>query len=665
MCGILGKVYHAPDRPVERETLTTMAATLVHRGPDDAGFYVDGNVGLAMRRLSIIDVATGRQPICNEDRTVWTVYNGEIYNFQELQRELQRRGHRFYTGTDTEVIVHLYEDHGLDFVQHLNGMFAVALWDERRRRLVLARDRLGIKPLFYAQLADRFLFGSEIKAILADGLGPSLDLQALSQYLSLLYVPAPRTIHREIRKLEAGHVLVLRNGQITTHQYWHLERIPPAVDLRGPADVDRQLLELLTEAVRCHLISDVPLGVFLSGGLDSSTVVALMRRAHNGPIKTFSVGFDDPSYDERPHARLVARRFDTEHAELTVTPDVADVVPKLVHHFDEPFADSSAIPTYYLCQLTRRHVTVALGGDGGDEVFAGYVTYQADRLARLYERLPRVVTRRLLPALARSLPVSEGKVSLDFKARRFVENGLLEPGRRHYAWKAFFDDALKRAVLSEDALTDLGGELDTYPVFQRYYDEVRHRDPLNRFLYADTKVYLPDDILVKVDRMSMAHSLEVRVPFLDFRVVEFMFGLAGALKMPALELKRLLKHVMRDILPAPILRKPKAGFHAPLPRWLKHELRPLVAEHLSPERVRADGLFRPRAVSTLVSEHLSGRANYSRNIWALLCFSLWHDAHRHRTEPPAVGSLEPAIFTAGDPRKPAQVLPTWPSRWTT
>jgi asparagine synthase (glutamine-hydrolysing) len=353
----------------------------------------------------------------------------------------------------------------------------------------------------------------------------------------------------------------------------------------------------------------------------------LMRRAHNGPIKTFSIGFNDPSYDELDYARLIAQRFETEHTEHTVIPDVAELVPKLVYCFDEPFADSSAIPTYYLSQLTRRDVTVALGGDGGDEIFAGYLTYQADKLARLYDRLPDFLTRRILPALVHRLPVSDGKISLDFKARRFVDNAFLEPGRRHYAWKAFFDDSHKRAILSDDVLAALDGSLDSYPLFQRYYEEAGHHDPLNAFMYADTKVYLPDDILVKVDRMSMAHSLEVRVPFLDYRVVEFMFSLPSRLKMPRLNLKHLLKKTMREMLPTQTLKKPKGGFNVPIPRWLKHELRPLVEHYLSESRIKAEGIFRPEIVSSLVSDHLAGRANYSRNIWALLVFNLWHESY--------------------------------------
>ncbi len=628
MCGITGKIYHQQDRAVEPEALAAMCQRLVHRGPDDDGFYLNGNVGLGMRRLSIIDLDTGKQPIHNEDQSVWTVYNGEIYNFPDLRRHLEARGHSFYTHTDTEVIVHLYEEYGLDFVRHLNGMFAIALWDEKWHRLVLARDRLGIKPLFYAQLSDRFLFGSEMKALLADGLRPTIDLQALSHYLSLLYIPAPYTIYQEIRKLEAGHLLLYQEGQMTLSQYWDLSLVPPsAVDARPLADVQAELSDLLTDAVRCRLLSDVPLGAFLSGGLDSSTVVALMRRAHNGPIKTFSIGFNDPSFDELPYARLIAQHFETDHTELTVTPEVAELVPKLVYAFDEPFADSSAIPTYYLSQLTRQHVTVALGGDGGDEVFAGYLTYQADKLARLYDHLPGFLTRGLLPALVQRLPVSDGKVSLDFKARRFVNYALLEPGQRHYAWKAFFDDDLKRAILSADILASLDSSLDTYPVFRKYYEAVSQHDLLNRFLYADTKVYLADDILVKVDRMSMANALEVRVPFLDYRVVEFMFRLPAWLKMPGLRLKHLLKATMREILPRQTLKKRKGGFNVPLPMWLKHELRPLVQDALEPARIKAQGLFNHASVSRLVSDHLAGRADYSRNIWALLMFNLWYERY--------------------------------------
>jgi asparagine synthase (glutamine-hydrolysing) len=355
-----------------------------------------------------------------------------------------------------------------------------------------------------------------------------------------------------------------------------------------------------------------------------------MRLSHNGPIKTFSIGFNDPSYDELPYARLVAQRFESDHTELTVTPDVADLVPKLAYHFDEPFADSSAVPMYYLSQLTRQHVTTALGGDGGDEVFAGYMTYQADRLARGYERLPSFLTRKLLPAIVHRLPVSDSKVSLDFKAKRFVTSALLEPGRRHYAWKAFFNEDLKQSVLSVEVLSTLGSSLDTYPALQRYYEAVLNHAPLNRFLYTDTKVSLADDILVKVDRMSMAHSLEVRVPLLDHRIVEYMFRFPGHVKMPGLKLKHFLRETMRDILPQQILHRRKGGFNVPIAVWLRHELKPLVMEYLSPTRIRHNGVFNPETVSRLVIDHMASRTDYSRNIWALLVFNLWQEMRTGR-----------------------------------
>ncbi len=623
MCGIAGKLNYDPACPVDAPGLQRMCHTLIHRGPDDWGLYIDGALGLAMRRLSIIDLATGQQPIHNEARTVWTVYNGEIYNFPELRRRLEARGHAFYTHTDTEVIVHLYEEYGVDFPRHLNGMFAIAVWDAVQRRLVLARDHMGIKPLYYAALSDRLLFGSEIKALLADDFRPTLDLDAVSIYLSLLYIPAPYSIYREIRKLEPAHTLVWQDGRIDVRPFWDLASVTP---LQPPYDASLLQSELrarLAAAVQQQLVADVPLGIFLSGGLDSSAIVAFARQSHNGPLKTFSIGFDDPSYDETHLARIVAERFETEHTELTVRPDATDLAPKLVAHFDEPFADSSAIPTYYLAQLTRRHVTVALGGDGGDELFAGYATYQADKLAAVYEHLPGPISRGLVPAVVRQLPVSDRKVSFDLKARRFVAHALLEPGRRHYAWKAFFNDDLKGELLDPGLRAALNGGLDGYGPFRRQYEAAAHLDELSRYQYADTRVSLPDDMLTKVDRMSMAHSLEARVPLLDVGLVEFAFRLPGALKMPGLKLKHFFRETMRDILPREILRQPKRGFNAPMSRWLKTDLRPLVESYLAPDTVARQGFFQPAVVSRLVADHQAGRADYSRNLWALLMFNLW------------------------------------------
>ncbi|MFN8482633.1 MAG: asparagine synthase (glutamine-hydrolyzing) [Anaerolineae bacterium] len=623
MCGIAGKLYYDPTHPVDEAELHRMCHTLVHRGPDDWGAHVDGALGLAMRRLAIIDLATGHQPIHNEARTVWTVYNGEIYNFPELRQRLAARGHTFYTASDTEVIVHLYEEYGADFPRHLNGMFAIALWDSVERRLVLTRDHVGVKPLYYAALPDRLLFGSELKAILADGLTPTVDLEALSLYLSLLYIPAPHSIYREIRKLEPGHTLTWQAGRLEVRAYWDLASVKPLSPPHDAGMLQAELRVRLAAAVQQQLVADVPLGIFLSGGLDSSTIVAFARQSHTGPLKTFSIGFDDPSYDETHLARIVAQRFETEHTELTVRPDATELAPKLIAHFDEPFADSSAIPTYYLAQLTRQHVTVALGGDGGDELFAGYATYQADKLAAMYEHLPAPLSRGLVPTVVRQLPVSDSKVSFDLKARRFVAHALLEPGRRHYAWKAFFSDDLKRELLAPDVRTALNGGLDGYEPFRRQYDAASHMDALSRYQYADTRVSLPDDMLTKVDRMSMAHSLEARVPLLDVGLVEFAFRLPGALKMPGLKLKHFLRETMRDSLPREILRQPKRGFNAPMSRWLKTDLRPLVEAYLAPDVIARQGYFQPGVVSRLVADHRAGRADYSRNLWALLMFNLW------------------------------------------
>lgn len=623
MCGITGKLYYQAERLVEPEALTAMCQQLIHRGPDDDGYYLNRNIGLAMRRLAIIDLPGGKQPIHNENRTVWAIFNGEIYNFSDLRHNLEQRGHRFYTRSDTEVIVHLYEEYGIDFPRHLNGMFAIALWDETERRLVLTRDHLGIKPLYYATLPDRLLFGSEIKSIRADHPQLTVDLEALNLYLSLLYIPAPYSMYREIRKLEPGHTLVWQDGHIRLQRYWNLAAVEQFDRRLSLGELQEELRTLLSDATRRQLVADVPVGIFLSGGIDSSTVVAFARQVHNGSLRTFAIGFDDPSYDETAYARLIAERFGTEHTEMTVRPDAASLVPKLVDHFDEPFADSAAIPTYYVSQLARPHVTVALGGDGGDEIFSGYLTYQADKLARLYDKLPHAISRRLIPSLVQRLPVSDTKVSFDFKARRFVEHALLEPGQRHYAWKAFFNESLKRALLAPELLDSLNGHLLGYEPYRQQYEAVPHLDPISRFQYADTKVYLPDDNLVRVDRMSMAHSLEVRVPLLDHRVVEFAFRLPGRLKMPGLRLKHFLRETMRPILPAEILDRRKRGFNVPMSRWLKHELRPLVDTYLAPGTIQRQGYFQPGAVLQLVHEHMAGRADYSRNIWALLLFNLW------------------------------------------
>jgi asparagine synthase (glutamine-hydrolysing) len=531
------------------------------------------------------------------------------------------------------VIVHLYEEYGIDFVKHLEGMFAIAVWDEKEKKLVLARDRMGIKPLFYAYLGDQLLFGSEIKAIIAAGSANlTLNIDALNYYLSLLYIPAPHTIYNEIHKLLPGHLLVSHNGKLEIQRYWSLAQVSTFEDY-SVTQLQKQLRDLLLGAVERQLVSDVPLGFFLSGGLDSSIVVAGAHEVHNNKIKTFSVGFDDPSYDETSYAQSVARYLHTDHTNITLKPDFNKVVYELADHFDEPFADSSAIPTYYLCELTRKHVTVALSGDGGDELFAGYLTYQADKLARIYGQVPGILSKKAIPWIVHQLPISDTKINFSFKARRFVDQALREPGQRHFAWKAFFDEHLKESLLQKSLLDPLVGSLNGYSPYKQYYDEAHQFEEITRFQYTDTMVYLIDNNLAKVDRISMAHSLEVRVPLLDTDIVEFAFKLPDQLKMPGMKLKHFLKESTKDMLPEEIVNRPKKGFNVPMPRWLKDGLRQLVNHYLSSEIVRKQGYFNSHTVQHLVNAHMSGKADYSRNLWALLMFNVWVEKASFEREP--------------------------------
>jgi len=608
-------MYRLDGAPVERELLRRMTSVLAHRGPDGEGLYLDGPAGLGHRRLSIIDLAGGAQPIANEDRTVWVICNGEIYNFRELRAGLLARGHRFATGSDSETIVHLYEERGEDCVQDLNGMFAFALWDSSRRRLLLARDRLGKKPLYYAHRPGGALaFGSELKAVLADPeVSRAIDLEALDRYLSLLYVPAPQTIFRHVRKLPAGHLLVADARGVTIREYWDVRFADgPRRPTREYAD---ELRDLLRRAVSDRMVSDVPLGAFLSGGLDSSTVVALMADLSERPVVTASVGFRESDHDERPSARLVAHRFGCDARESEVTPEIRDLLPKLVWHFDEPFADSSAVPTYYVSKVAREHVTVALSGDGGDELFAGYARHFWDRWEARARRLARPVLA--VRALARWWPETmRGK------------NALLHLGmtqgeacvRKHSS--ELFRDAAKRSLYGED-LAAATASFDPLAVHRAYYERCDARDPLDRSLYVDLKTYLADDILVKVDRMSMAHALEVRAPFLDHRVVEFVAALPADLKLRGRTTKFILREAMRPVLPGAVLTKPKHGFTAPISRWLGGELRDMVEDLLFEPRAEQRGWFNPRTVKQIWADHHEGVRDASHQLWLLLVLELW------------------------------------------
>lgn len=622
MCGICGIVTASRPGP-DPDVLRKMADSIIHRGPDDEGIVVSGRAGIAARRLSIIDVHGGHQPIANEDETIWCALNGEIYNFPELMEQLRFRGHRFRTHCDTEVIVHLYEEYGLGFLDRIDGMFALVLWDARKDTVVLARDRIGIKPLYYADLGDRLLFGSELKALLPAGLPTDIDPDALNAYFTLTYVPTPFTIYRAARKLRPGHYLIWERGSAVREEpYWELPTSSGSAHPAGTQELAEELLRLLRLAVKRHMISDVPLGAFLSGGLDSSTVVALMAEQSSMPVSTFSIGFNERSYDETPHARVVAEAFGTDHHELVQQPDPLLLVEKLPWMYDEPFADSSAVATYSVAELARRHVTVALTGDGGDEVFGGYLIYRAHKLAQLYRGLPSVVRDGLVPWGTRLLPPSDRKISFEFKAKRFARDASLPPLQAHLGWRTNFPPDLRRQLLAEESGTDVALDL-----MQRYFALGLAGDAAGAALYADTRLGLPDDMLTKVDRATMAVSLEARVPLLDRAVVEFMASLPSSLKTHRLDLKYLLKRAVRDVVPRSVVQRKKEGFNVPVARWLRQDLRDLMLDVLSPTHVQEMGILDQTVVAEVIREHLDGTVDRGRELWLLLMFGLWHDRY--------------------------------------
>jgi len=627
VCGIVGNVVARADRRPDVTVLRRMNDRVVHRGPDDEGFFVQGPVGLAMRRLRVIDLATGQQPMSGEAGRVHVIANGEIYNYRDLRRVLTARGHTFTTQSDTEVIVHGWEEHGVASVSHLEGMFALAIWDEPSRTLVLARDRIGIKPLYYAVLADQLVFASELKALLEHpGVARTLDLTALSQYLAHEYIPAPRSIVQSIRKLPAGHWLTYTDGRVRTEPYWDLPARP--AESSDERESTRALRETLERSVRDHLVSDVPLGVFLSGGLDSSAVAAFAARHVGGRLRTFSIGFEDPSFDESGPARRVAHVLGADHHEERLGARAAlDLIATLPDLLDEPLGDASILPTYLLSRFTRRSVTVALSGDGGDELFAGYPTYQAHRLARAFEWVPRYVTEHVVRPAVRQLPVSLDNLSLDFRLKRFVEGLAFEGVERHAAWLGSFTPAEQRDLLTPDVLAGMERP-PSYDAMHEIVAPAPTSDAFDRLLYLDLKGYLGEGVLTKVDRASMACSLEVRVPFLDRRVVELAARLPPRLKLRRLTSKYILKRALADVLPRETLRRRKKGFGVPLGRWLRGELAPLVRDVLAPDVIRRAGLFRVAAVERLIAEHAAGRHDHRKKLYTLLAFQLWSSRYR-------------------------------------
>jgi len=610
-----------------------MAGTLAHRGPDDEGYFVDGNVGLALKRLSIIDLVTGHQPVHNEDRSIWVIDNGEVYNFQELRGKLEKIGHQFYTKSDTEVIVHLYEEFGDEFVNQMNGMFACAVWDAKRKRLILARDRLGIKPLYYAEVQGRIVFASELKALLIHPeVKKEIDLVALDVYLSLEYVPAPLSIFRGIKKLPGGHMLIADEKGVEVRRWWKPNYHTRAGRVPSEKEAEEEIERLLRDSIRLRLIADVPLGVFLSGGIDSTTITALAQQVSGRQMKTFNIGFTDLSFDESRYARHAARVLGTEHYEDILTPEkVLELVPKISDIVDEPFADPSIFPTYLVSKFARKHVKVVLSGEGGDELFAGYPTYQAHQVAQYYEALPGWI-REMIRKTASQLPVSHRNFSLDFNIKRFVNGAGYPPELRHLYWlgafhpwekKELYAETMKHALpMQPNVYEDIFGHLDSVGLGPR-----KRRSFLDAISYLDMGYYLQDDLLVKGDRATMATSLEARVPFLDYRLVEYACSLPPSYKIRGLTTKYVYKKMAEKIIPRELARRRKKGFGIPVARWISGELKEFVLDTLSEERLARQGLFKYGYVARLLEEHFERRKDNRKLLWPLLMFELWYERY--------------------------------------
>jgi asparagine synthase (glutamine-hydrolysing) len=630
MCGITGFIdlwnTSSPRAPEERvQMLDVMCSVIRHRGPDDQGVMLKQGVALGMRRLSIIDPAGGHQPISNEDSTVTIVFNGEIYNYRELQSVLQARGHRFRTNSDTETIVHAYEEFGADCVDHLRGMFAFAIWDDRRKKLFMARDRVGKKPLYYSVTrGGTLVFGSELKSLLEHPeVERNINPQALDAYFSLGYVPDPISIFDNVEKLPPGHHLTFSEGRLIVQRYWDFS-YDAKDNARKPSDYLDELRALLDEAVKLRLVSDVPLGAFLSGGIDSSAVVGLMTRHMDQPVKTFSIGFNEDSYDELKYARLTAKKFGTDHHEFLVTPDICDVVDQLAWHFDEPFADSSAIPTFVVSKLAREHVKVVLTGDGGDELFAGYTRYVTERHRSKFDLVPRIVKEGLMDPLSRRLPHGVW-------GRNYLHNVSLDPISRYLDNVSVFTGLNKGSLYAAEFSDQLRDSSHLRSYFLELSGNVNTGAGLDSLLYIDSKTYLPGDILTKVDRMSMAVSLEARAPLLDHKLIEFVTRVPASMKMAGLETKHLFKRAIADLVPAEIVNRPKQGFGVPIQQWINQQLRQRIRDTLNDPRTLQRGYVSRSHVEVLLDEHERGRRDHAMALWSLLMLELWHRQYVDRS----------------------------------
>jgi asparagine synthase (glutamine-hydrolysing) len=621
MCGIVGFV-NADASPANRALLERMNAAIRHRGPDEDGYLCEGGVALAMQRLAIIDLAGGQQPIYNADKTKWIVFNGEIYNYRDLRKDLESRGHQLFTNSDTEAILRLYEDFGADCVQHLRGMFAFAIWDSVERSLFIARDRVGKKPLLYShRLNGDLVFGSEFTALLEHpAVSREIDHQAIDAYLSFTCVPAPMTAYKEIRKLEPGHWLRWRNGEIKTRRYWSPD-FSKKIDISEEEAIE-ETTRLLRESTRLRMISEVPLGAFLSGGVDSSVVVALMAQESSTPVKTFSIGFDDEEYSELKYARRVAEHVGAEHHEFVVKPDALEILPTLVEHYGEPYADSSAVPTYYVARETRKHVTVALNGDGGDESFAGYERYVAMRMAESYRKIPGFLRKPFLEFPVSLLPTSEVRRSRVRDAQRFFRSASMPRVERYLQLNSAFDRAAKSELYTRDFAAELNGH-DAAEVLGKWFKTANGSGIIDTTMMVDQMTYLPNDLLVKVDIASMANSLEARSPFLDHNVIEFAAKLPESLKLNGADTKSFLKKVAARLVPREVIYRRKMGFGVPVGKWFRSEMKDFVREVLLSEKSLNRGVIRPEAIRRYVDEHTEARQDHSFRLWTLLMLELW------------------------------------------
>lgn len=621
MCGIAG-IVNRNGRAVDAGVLTRMCDAIRHRGPDGEGSYLNGWVGLTMRRLAIIDIKGGQQPIHNRDRTAWIVFNGEIYNYRELRERLEKLGHTFYTNSDTEAIIHAYDQYGAECPKHLRGMFAFAIWDARTEELFLARDRVGKKPLLYSLVNNQLIFGSEFSALLEHpDISRDIAPEAIHYYLSFMCVPAPLTAYRAIRKLEPGHSLrYTSGGEVKIKRYWQ-------PDFSKKIKIDEEeagerALELLRDAVRVRLMSEVPLGAFLSGGIDSSTVVALMSEVSSSPVKTFSIGFEEQDFSELHHARRVAEHVGADHHEFIVRPDAMEILPTLVEHYGEPYADSSSIPTYYVARETRQHVTVALNGDGGDECFAGYERYAAMRLAERYRKIPGVVREGVIKQAVNLLPSSELRRGRIRSVKRFLQAASLQPVERYLRWVSVLDRAAKDELYTDDFRREMSA-YDPASLISPWFAHANGAGVVDASLLTDTMTYLPNDLLVKVDIASMAVSLEARSPFLDHHVIEFAASLPEHLKLRRLTTKYLLKRTLKKLLPAENITRSKMGFGVPVGHWFRGNMQAFLRENLFSEKAARRGYFRPERVRRMVEEHTRGDRDYTHQLWALLMLELW------------------------------------------